>query len=102
MDTGQPAPSIEVARGPKIAIFAKKAVAKVRFSHPGSAARRFSIHSGVTPGRVSSSARASAFVWVMQGITAGVSPSSGWQANSTDAGLHPATGGDGSLAAPRI
>jgi hypothetical protein len=39
---------------------------------------------------------------VMQGITAGVSPSSGWQANSTDAGLHPATGGDGSLAAPRI
>ena len=32
MGTGKPAPSIEVARGPKIAIFAKKAVAKVRQS----------------------------------------------------------------------
>jgi hypothetical protein len=50
--------------------------------HPGSAARRISIHSGVTPGRVASSSRASAFVWVTQGITAGASPSSGWQANS--------------------
>jgi hypothetical protein len=53
-----------------------------RSRYPGSAASRFSIHSGVTPGRVSSSAWAFAFVWVMLGITAGVSPSSGWQANS--------------------
>ena len=50
--------------------------------HPGSAARRISIHSGVAPGRLASSSRASAFVWVTQGITAGASPSSGWQANS--------------------
>jgi hypothetical protein len=53
-----------------------------QFDQPGNAARRSSIHSGVTPGRVSSSVRASAFVWVMQAITAGASPSSGWQANS--------------------
>jgi hypothetical protein len=53
-----------------------------RYCHPGSAARRFSVRSGVTSGKVTSSARASAFVWVTQGITAGVSPSSGWQTNS--------------------
>ena len=53
-----------------------------RSCHPGRAARRISIHSGVTPGRVASSTRASPFVWVTQGITAGASPSSGWQANS--------------------
>ena len=54
-----------------------------RSCHPGSAARRISIHSGVTPGRVASSSRACVFVWVTQEITAGASPSSGWQANSS-------------------
>jgi enoyl-CoA hydratase len=48
-----------------------------RSCHPGSAARRLSIHSGVTPDRVASSSRPSAFVWVKQGITAGASPSIG-------------------------
>ena len=52
------------------------------FDHSGNAARRFSIHSGVTLGKVASSERVSAFVCMMQGITAGASPSSGWQANS--------------------
>jgi hypothetical protein len=36
----------------------------------------------MTPAKVASSSRASAFVWMTQGITAGASPSSGWQANS--------------------
>jgi hypothetical protein len=49
-----------------------------RSYHPGSAARRISIHSGVMPGKVASSSRACAFVWVTQGITMGASPSSGW------------------------
>ena len=51
-------------------------------SHFGSAARRVSIQSAVAPGKVASSSRASAFVWMTHGITAGASPSSGWQANS--------------------
>src|SRR5207247_7628830 len=46
-------------------------------AHPGSADRRSSIHSCVAQGRLASSARASAFVWAMQAITAGISPSSG-------------------------
>ena len=82
MSTRQSAPLDRNCRDQRLRS-SKKAVAKVRSRHPGSAARRLSNHSGVSPGRVSSSARASAFVWVMQGITAGASPSSGWQANSS-------------------
>ncbi len=58
------------------------AIVEKPLHHPGSTARRISIHSGVAPGRVASSSRASAFVCVKQGITVGASPSSGWQANS--------------------
>jgi hypothetical protein len=60
---------------------ARRLLRRGQADHSGNPARRFSIHSGVAPGKVVSSERASALVWVMQGITAGASPSSGWQAN---------------------
>ena len=70
-------PAIDAARGLAAELGLTDLEQRSRFCHPGSAASHISIHSGVTPGSVTSSSRASAFVWVTQGITAGASPSSG-------------------------